>query len=313
MATIDVKDAAGLTVAIEKPLIPGRAAAATSRPVGLSNEDFAELQAINTRTGSVTETAPATDTASSGLNGRLQRVAQRLTSLIALLPTALGSVAAAASLAVTQSTEDVARAGIITETAPATDTASSGLNGRLQRIAQRLTSLIALLPTSLGSKAAVSSLAVTDSTEDIARAGIITETAPATDTASSGLNGRLQRIAQRLTSLIALFPTALTSAGNLKVAILQNPVFTPLGFSPITALSTAVGLGTIPPGTTTALIQAVGQSVHWRDDGTNPTTTVGTILPAGASFWYSGTFAAFKAIELGASAKLNVSFYQEGA
>ena len=32
-------------------------------------------------TGSLTETAPATDTASSGLNGRLQRIAQRLTSL----------------------------------------------------------------------------------------------------------------------------------------------------------------------------------------------------------------------------------------
>ncbi len=40
--------------------------------------------------GSLTETAPATDTASSGLNGRLQRVSQRISSLIALIPTALG-------------------------------------------------------------------------------------------------------------------------------------------------------------------------------------------------------------------------------
>lgn len=39
--------------------------------------------------GAVTEAAPATDTASSGLNGRLQRIAQRLTSMIALLPAAL--------------------------------------------------------------------------------------------------------------------------------------------------------------------------------------------------------------------------------
>lgn len=45
---------------------------------------------INTKTGSLTETAPANDTASSGLNGRLQRIAQRISSLIALLPTALG-------------------------------------------------------------------------------------------------------------------------------------------------------------------------------------------------------------------------------
>ena len=47
--------------------------------------------------------------------------------------------------------------------------------------------------------------------------GAVTETAPATDTASSGLNGRLQRIAQRLTSIIALLPTALGSGGGLKV------------------------------------------------------------------------------------------------
>lgn len=46
--------------------------------------------------------------------------------------------------------------------------------------------------------------------------GIVTETAPATDTASSGLNGRLQRIAQRLTSLIALLPAALGASGGLK-------------------------------------------------------------------------------------------------
>lgn len=47
----------------------------------LTESDF------DTKTGSLTETAPATDTASSGLNGRLQRIAQRITSLI----TALGS------------------------------------------------------------------------------------------------------------------------------------------------------------------------------------------------------------------------------
>ena len=38
--------------------------------------------AANVLTGAVTETAPATDTASSGLNGRLQRIAQRLTTII---------------------------------------------------------------------------------------------------------------------------------------------------------------------------------------------------------------------------------------
>lgn len=46
MATIDVKDAGGSTVALEKPLAPSRSAAATSRPVVLSNEDFAVLDGI---------------------------------------------------------------------------------------------------------------------------------------------------------------------------------------------------------------------------------------------------------------------------
>jgi hypothetical protein len=49
-----------------------------------------------------------------------------------------------------------------------------------------------------------------------AELGIVTETAPVSDTASSGLNGRLQRIAQRLSSLIALLPTALGGSGGLK-------------------------------------------------------------------------------------------------
>jgi len=46
MATMDVKDATGATVTIEKPLAPGRAAAAASRPVALSSEDAAFLDGI---------------------------------------------------------------------------------------------------------------------------------------------------------------------------------------------------------------------------------------------------------------------------
>ena len=111
-----------------------------------------------------------------------------------------------------------AKLGSLTETAPTTDTASSGLNGRLQRIAQRLTSLIALIPA-LGQSTKSGSLPVTLASDDDVQGklGSLTETAPATDTASSGLNGRLQRVAQRLTSLIALLPTSLGANGGLKV------------------------------------------------------------------------------------------------
>jgi hypothetical protein len=147
--------------------------------------------AQSTLLGAVNETAPATDTASSGLNGRQQRIAQRLSSLIALIPASLGQKTMANALAVViasdQSTIPVSNAslplpagastettlgtrlsesdfdtktGSLTEAAPASDTASSGLNGRLQRIAQRITSLIALVPTSLGQKTMANSFAV---------------------------------------------------------------------------------------------------------------------------------------------------------
>lgn len=69
----------------------------------------------------------------------------------------------------------------------------------------------------VGRKAATASLPAVLSNEDFAAVGALTETAPGTDTASSGLNGRLQRIAQRLTSMIALLPAALGSGGGLKV------------------------------------------------------------------------------------------------
>ena len=59
--------------------------------VGGGDASATNQLAANVLTGPVTETAPATDTASSGLNGRLQRLAQRITSLIALLPSALGT------------------------------------------------------------------------------------------------------------------------------------------------------------------------------------------------------------------------------
>lgn len=48
MSTMNVLDAGGATVAIEKPLTPGRTAAATSRPVALSNEDLAAVNALAT-------------------------------------------------------------------------------------------------------------------------------------------------------------------------------------------------------------------------------------------------------------------------
>lgn len=135
MAQITVLDSAGATQTVAKVVNTGATTAANSLPVTLATDD-----ALIIPIGAITETAPLTDTGNAGLNGRLQRIAQRITALIALLPASLGSKAAASSLAITQSTEDAAQLGSLTEAAPGTDTASSGLNGRAQRVAQNITS-----------------------------------------------------------------------------------------------------------------------------------------------------------------------------
>jgi len=81
----------GLDVNIKSGLnLNGRQADAASAPCALSTEDVAIL-------GITTETAPATDTALSGLNGRLQRIAQNITSMVAATLLIGGDVSAGSS------------------------------------------------------------------------------------------------------------------------------------------------------------------------------------------------------------------------
>ena len=81
-----------------------------------------------------------------------------------------------------------------------------------------------------------------------------------------------------------------------------------LGYQQITSLSAATGL-TVPQGATLALIVPETQNVRWRDDGTNPTASVGMPIFVGASLSYDGDFDKIKFIEETASAKLNISYY----
>lgn len=66
----------------------------------------------------------------------------------------------------------------------------------------------------------------------VSEIGATNETAPGSDTATAGLSGRLQRIAQRLTSLLALFPSTLgqtTKAGSLSVAVASDQTLATAG------------------------------------------------------------------------------------
>jgi len=81
-----------------------------------------------------------------------------------------------------------------------------------------------------------------------------------------------------------------------------------LGYQQITGLSTVKTL--VPPdGATYALIQAEAQSVRWRDDGTNPSASVGMIITANTYLEYTGNPATFKFIEVTSGAILNISYY----
>lgn len=243
-----------------------------------NNTDLLGVQSrqdtTNLRIGDVTETPPATDTASSGLNGRLQRLAQRLSTLIGLaatettlqgtnsrLDTANGHLNSLDSdidvllssraseqalidfhsdthtdLLGIQSRQDTTnstlaetnlRLGDETEAVAASDTANSGLNGLLKRLNQHSTTLEGYtdgleglitssntkldtvnsnLVTVHGKQDAQTALLTTirDNADEVEpRIGALNETAPGTDTASSGLNGRLQRVAQNITTLNA--------------------------------------------------------------------------------------------------------------
>lgn len=107
----------------------------------------------------------------------------------------------------------------------------------------------------LGQALAATSLPVTLTALEEGLFGALTETAPASDTASSGLNGRLQRIAQRISSLIALIPTALgqgTMAQSLKVVIASDQ-----SAIPVTAAASATSaLSSVASAATTGVLLA---------------------------------------------------------
>lgn len=229
--------------------------------------------AQNVLIGVVTETAPATDTASSGLNGRLQRVAQRISSLITTIGspfqaggsignTAFGISGTLPAFTSTPTFNVGTIAGIAMETTLAafktavgtpiqagstvTTTISNTPTVNLGTLNGAATAAgIATVNTTLGSPfqaggsigntafgisgtlpafastptfniGTISTIA-TEATQSAQSTliGAVTETAPTTDTASSGLNGRLQRVAQRLTSLITTLGSPFQAGGSI--------------------------------------------------------------------------------------------------
>jgi hypothetical protein len=247
--------------------------------------------------------------------------------------TSLGSIDTKLTSQATAAKQDAEAVlvGAVNESAPASDTASSGLNGRLQRVAQRLTSLIALLPAALGAGGGLKvdgsgtalpvsaaslplpSGAATETTlasvltqsDFDTKVGSLTEAAPASDTASSGVNGRLQRIAQRLTSLIALLPTSLGSGGGLKVDGSGTALPVTIGVSTSGGVSVAAGsIG----ATATAVKGSAGQVYGWYFYNANATVAYVQFFNVAAGSVTLGTTTPVYSLGIPAGSGANVAF-----
>jgi len=87
----------------------------------------------------------------------------------------------------------------------------------------------------------------------------------------------------------------------------------PMGYQQITDVSAAVGL-TVPRNVESAaanyaLITPQTQAIRWRDDGTDPSATVGYPLAVGSELSYDGDLTKIKFFEQAASAAINISYY----
>jgi hypothetical protein len=76
-----------------------------------------------------------------------------------------------------------------------------------------------------------------------------------------------------------------------------------------TAFGLADMTGGIPAGSQHVILQAETQAIRWRDDGTDPTATVGMLLAAGDVMDYDGKLQAIKFIAAVAGAILHASYY----
>ena len=73
--------------------------------------------------------------------------------------------------------------------------------------------------------------------------------------------------------------------------------------------ATAISLNS-NPGYYGVYITVTGASVRWRDDGTDPTTTVGHVIADGGYLEYHGDIRAIRFIQTAATATMNISYYR---
>lgn len=204
--------------------------------------------------GAQADAAAAADNSNASLIALIKRNNQRLTSLIGLLPTAIGNTTKAASLGVALASDDllVTAFGAQADAAAAADNSTASLVALLKRNNQRLTQIDtditasnAQLPTTIGPTTKSASLSVTGATDDPAALGI-GGTADAAATA-----GSTGSISAKLRTLTGQLPP--TSGGSVQITI-TRPANT-------TAYSAGDVIGAAAAALTFATGMASGQRV----------------------------------------------------
>ena len=80
----------------------------------------------------------------------------------------------------------------------------------------------------------------------------------------------------------------------------------PVGYAQVVGIAAAIDP---PVGGRILKLSPETQGIRIRDDGTDPTTTVGFLIPAGTCYEYRGDVTRLRIIEAAASSTLNVLGY----
>lgn len=204
----------------------GDASSTNPLPVSVSGVATASAQATgNALLGTIDTSAAAAVASLSVLDDWDETDRAKVNIIAGQAGVAAGAGVVGATVQRMTLASDDAQLGGVAETAPATDTASSGLNGRLQRLAQHLTSLIAQIPASLGVKTAANSLSIAPASD----AKFVVQLAPAaalTNISGTVTTGGTAQNAAAANSSRAGFWIQNLSAGDLWISTMSTAAAT---------------------------------------------------------------------------------------
>lgn len=262
MATIDVKDAANQTVAIEKPLAPGRAAAAASRPVVLSTEDLASLAAIVAAIGAL----PAGgDASAANQETAIAGLASILAKLSADPATQTTLAAVLAKMIVAPATE--AKQDTLIAKDFATQTTLAALLAKV--IAAPATeakqdTMIARAVAALGARTVAQSPAINIATDD-PQIGTKVTAVTALGAGGAGLIGWLSQIWDRIGSIGTRTYSTVERVGVASTAAQSAAITgTEVLLHASTRCYVLAGSGTPAPSATTGIPLEAGEKFHMR-------------------------------------------------